>query len=54
MNRARYNMFWIYILELHNNYVEDPRLLKMNPLSPTRMKTILDNLLEMEMKKIKI
>ena len=54
MNPARYNMFWLYILDLHYHYVEDPCLLKMNPLSPVRMKTILDKLLEKEMKKIKI
>ena len=44
MNGARYNFFWIYILDLHNNYVEDPRVLKVNPLSPYRMDSILENM----------
>ena len=44
MNGARYNFFWIYILDLHNNYVEDPRVLKVNSLYPFRMDSILENM----------
>ena len=54
MNMCRHNIFWIYILDLHNNYIEDPRLLKMNPLSPARMESILENVLEETMKKLAI
>ena len=46
MNGPRYNFFWIYILDLHNNYVEDPRVLKVNPLSSFRMDHILANMFE--------
>ena len=46
MNGPRYNFFWIYILDLHNNYVEDPRVLKVNPLSSIRMDHILANMFE--------
>ena len=46
MNGPRYNFFWIYILDLHNNYVEDPRVLKVNPLSQVRLDTILEELLK--------
>ena len=46
MNSERYNFFWIYILDLHNNYVEDPRVLKVNPLSQVRLDTILEELLK--------
>ena len=41
MNGPRYNFFWIYILDLHNNYIEDNRLLRVNPLSPICMNEIL-------------
>ena len=51
MNGPRYNFFWLYILDLHNHYVEDNRVLKMNPLSPVRMDTILDSLLNNVVKK---
>ena len=54
MNRNRYNIFWIYILELHNHYIEDHRLLKVNPLSPFRMEHILKTAMENAMKKMKI
>ena len=54
MNRIRYNIFWIYILELHNHYIEDHRLLKVNPLSPFRMEHILKTAMESAMKKMKI
>ena len=47
MNGPRYNFFWLYILDLHNNYVEDPRVLKLNPLGPVRMENILENALKM-------
>ena len=43
MNGKRYNFFWIYILDLHNHYIEDPRVLKANPLSPIRLQAILEN-----------
>ena len=46
MNGPRYNFFWIYILDLHNHYVEDPRVLKVNPLSPYRMQSIFENAFE--------
>ena len=26
INGPRYNFFWLYILDLHNHYVEDPRV----------------------------
>ena len=54
MNGQRYNLFWLYILDLHNHYVEDNRVLKMNPLSPVGMDTILDSLLNNAVKKMSI
>ena len=45
MNGPRYNFFWLYILDLHNNYIEDSRVLRMNPLSPVQMESILEGLL---------
>ena len=39
---------------LHNNYVEDPRVLKVNPLSPLRMSTILEKTLRDAMKNINV
>ena len=51
MNGPRYNFFWLYILDLHNNYVEDHRVLKLNPLSTVRMDSILDSLLSNAVKK---
>ena len=29
MNGLRYDYFWLYILDLHNNYVEDPRVVSI-------------------------
>ena len=54
MNGPRYNLFWLYILDLHNNYVEDPRVLKVNPLSPFRMNSILEQALCDALKDIKM
>ena len=54
MNGPRYNFFWIYILDLHNNYVEDPRVVKVNPLSPIRMSSILEKVLRDAMKDMKM
>ena len=54
MNGPRYNFFWLYILDLHNNYVEDHRVLKLNPLSTVRMDSILDSLLSNAVKKMSI
>ena len=39
---------------LHNDYVEDPRVLKVNPLSPLRMSTILEKTLCDAMKNINV
>ena len=39
---------------LHNNYVEDPRVLKVNPLSPLRLSTILEKTLRDAMKNINV
>ena len=52
MNGPRYNFFWLYILDLHNNYVEDHRVLKLNPLSTVRMDSILDSLLSNAVKNV--
>ena len=52
MNGPRYNFFWVYILDLHNHYVEDHRVLKLNPLSSVRMDTILESLLSNSVKKM--
>ena len=54
MNNARYNFFWIYILDLHNNYVEDPRVLKVNPLSPIRLQNILEERIKTSFNKMTI
>ena len=54
MNGPRYNFFWLYILDLHNNYVEDPRVLKVNPLSPVRMDKILENILANSLMKVAV
>ena len=54
MNGPRYNFFWIYILDLHNNYVEDPRIVKMNPMSPFRMESILEKACENAMKSMNL
>ena len=54
MNGPIYNFFWLFILDLHNNYVEDPRVLKVNPLSPLRMSTILEKTLRDAMKNINV
>ena len=54
MNGPRYNFFWLYILDLHNNYVEDPRVLKVNMLSPLRMASIFDKTLSDAMKNINV
>ena len=37
MVQGRYSLFLLYHLDLHNNYVEDPRLLKVTPLSLFKM-----------------
>ena len=39
-------------MDLHNNYVEDQRVLKVNPLSPVRMEKILDEVLKTALKKM--
>ena len=54
MNGPRYNFFWVYILDLHNHYVEDHRVLKLHPLSSVRMDTILESLLSNSVKKMSI
>ena len=54
MNGPRYNFFWLYILDLHNNFVEDHRVLKVNPLSPVRMEEILDEVLKSAIKNMSI
>ena len=54
MNETRYNFFWLYILDLHNNYVEDPRVLKVNPLSPVRMNSILEKALMDAIKNVNV
>ena len=54
MNSPRYNFFWLYVLDMHNNYVEDPRVLKLNPLSPVRMSNILEKVLNDAMKSMKM
>ena len=54
MNGPRYNFFWLYILDLHNHYVEDHRVLKLNPLSSVRMDSILESLLSNSVKKMSI
>ena len=54
MNGPGYNFFWIYILDLHNNYIEDPRVLKVNQLSPSRMENILEEVLKTEIQKINL
>ena len=54
MNGPRYNFFWLYILDLYNHYVEDHRVLKLNPLSPVRMDTIIESLLNNAVKKMSI
>ena len=41
-----YNFFWLYILDLKNQYVEDNRVLKINPLSLTSAKIKDKNILE--------
>ena len=51
MNAARHKFFWLYVLDLHNHYVEDPRVQKVNPLSPVRMHSILETLLIENIKK---
>ena len=45
MNGPRYNFFWLYILDLHNHYVEDHRVQKVNPLSTVRMDQILSDMM---------
>ena len=52
MSGTIYNFFWLYIQDLHNNYVEDPRVLKVNPLSPVKMKSILEKALSNAIKKV--
>ena len=52
MNGQRYDFFWVYILDLHNHYVEDHRVLKLNPLSSVRMDSILESLLSDSVKKV--
>ena len=52
MNGSRYNFFWLYILDLNNNYVEDQRVLKVNLLSPLRMDSIIEKTLSDAMKNI--
>ena len=54
MNGPRYNFFWLYILYLYNHYVEDHRVLKLNPLSPVQMDTIIESLLNNAVKKMSI
>ena len=54
MNGPRYNFFWLYVLDMHNSYVEDPRVQKINPLSQVRMSTILEKTLNDAMKSMKI
>ena len=54
MNGPIYNFFWLYILDLHNNYVEDPRVLKVNPLSPARMNSILEKALSDAIKNVNV
>ena len=45
MNGPRYNFFWLYILDLHNHYVEDHRVQKVNPLSTVWMDQILSDMM---------
>ena len=54
MNGLRYNFFWLYVLDMHNSYVEDPRVQKINPLSQVRMSTIIEKTLNDAMKSMKI
>ena len=54
MNGPINNFFWLYILDLHNNYVEDPRVLKVNPLSPVRMNSILEKALSDAIKNVNV
>ena len=54
MNGPRYNFLWLYILDLHTHYVEDPRVQKVNPLSKVRMDQILTDLMSSAIKGMEI
>ena len=49
MNEPWYNFFWLYILDLNKNLVEDPRV-----LSPVRMNKILEKILANSMMKVDV
>ena len=54
MNGPRYNFLCLYILDLHNNYVEDPMVFKGNLLSPPRMPNIFKKSLSEAIKNINV
>ena len=41
-----------WLIDLHNDYVEDPRVLQVNPLSPVRMNSILEKALSNAIKNV--
>ena len=54
MNEPWYNFFWLYILDLNKNLVEDPRVLKVKSLSPVRMDKIREKILANSMMKVDV
>ena len=43
MNESCYNMFWIYVLDMHNHHSIGDLRHAVNPTSPYRMQMIVDN-----------
>ena len=43
MNESRYNMFWIYVLDMHNHHSIGDIRHAINPTSPYRMQMIVDS-----------
>lgn len=43
MNESRYNMFWIYVLDMHNHHSIGDIRHAVNPTSPYRMQMIVDS-----------
>ena len=43
MNESPYNMFWIYVLDMHNHHSIGDIRHAVNPTSPYRMQMIVDS-----------
>ena len=54
MNEARYKMYWMYALDMHNHHIEGNVRHVINPTSKKRMEMISQKLLDRQMSRLKI